>query len=141
MTNKDNKTLVTRFIEEVINQGNLAVLEESLTASYVYHAPGMEVSGPENMKGVFQMLRAAFPDWKETVEDLIAEGDRVVFRVTGRGTHQGEFYGIPPTGRRVSMQGIDVVRIEGNRIAEHWAVFDQLGMMQQLGVIPTSQTA
>jgi predicted ester cyclase len=117
------------------------VLDEAVTAGYVYHAPGMEVSGPENMKGVFQMLRAAFPDWKETVEDLIAEGDRVVFRVTGRGTHQGEFYSIPPTGRRVSMQGIDVVRIEGNRIAEHWAVFDQLGMMQQLGVIPTSQTA
>jgi steroid delta-isomerase-like uncharacterized protein len=140
MTTSDNKTVINHFVEQVINQGNLAVLDEVLTSSYVYHAPGLEVSGPEGMQVVFTMLRRAFPDWHETVEDLIAEGDRVVFRVTGRGTHQGEFYGIPPTGKRVSMSGIDIVRLDGQRIAEHWAIFDQFGLMQQLGVIPAPES-
>jgi predicted ester cyclase len=138
MSSEDNKTLVRRFIEEVIGQGNLAILDELLASTYVYHAPGMEVSGPTGLKQVFTMLRTAFPDWYETTEDMIAEDDKVVFRVTGQGTHQGNFMGIAPTGRQVTMSGIDIVRIEGNKLVEHWAVFDQMGMMQQLGVIPAT---
>ncbi len=133
---EENKALVHRFLEEVIGKGNLAVADELLAPTYTYHAPGMEVQSPAAMKQVFTMLRTAFPDWYETVEDLFAEGDKVVFRVIGHGTHQGDFMGIPPTGKRVTMHGIDIVRLEGGKLAEHWAIFDQLGMMQQLGVIP-----
>ena len=136
MSADENKTLVRRFIEEVINQGNLAALDNLLASTYRYHAPGLEVSGAEGMKQVFTMLRTAFPDWDETLEELIAEKDKVVFRVTGRGTHRGEFSGIPATGKLVAMQGIDIVRIDHGKIVEHWANFDQLGMLQQFGVIP-----
>jgi steroid delta-isomerase-like uncharacterized protein len=136
MTTEENKAIVRRLIDEVISQGNLAVLDELLAPTYIYHAPGMEVRGSDGMKQVFTMLRSAFPDWRETTEDLIAETDKVVFRVTGYGTHHGDFMGIPATGKQVAMQGIDIVRVEGGKLVEHWANFDQLGLMQQLGVIP-----
>lgn len=83
------------------------------------------------------MFRTAFPDLYGTIEDLIAEGDKVVTRITYRGTHQGEFMGIPPTGRPVTMTFTGINRIAGGKIAEGWVNFDALGMMQQLGVIPT----
>jgi steroid delta-isomerase-like uncharacterized protein len=135
---EENKTLVRRFVAEVINQGNWAVADELIAPTYIYHGPGMEVRGPDAMKQLLAMLRRAFPDWSETIEDLIAEENYVVFRVTGSGTHQGDFMGIPPTAKQVRMLGIDIVRVEGNRFAEHWANFDQVGLLQQLGVIPTS---
>jgi predicted ester cyclase len=110
-----------------------------VAATYVYHGPGLEVSGPDAIRGVFAMLREAFPDWHETLEDMIAEGDKVVFRVTGHGTHQGEFFGIPATGTRVTMGGLDLVHVERGRFVEHWANFDQFGLMQQLGAIPAPE--
>jgi steroid delta-isomerase-like uncharacterized protein len=137
MGTQENKALVRRLVKEVIGGGNLALVDDLVTPDYVYQAPGMEIAGPEGIKRVFAMLRGAFPDWREDIEQLIAEGDRVVFHVTGRGTHRGDFMGIPPTGKAVAMDGIDIVRVEGGKLAEHWAVFDQMGMMQQLGVIPT----
>jgi predicted ester cyclase len=82
------------------------------------------------------MFRQAFPDSYFTIEDMIAEGDKVVTRKTFHGTHEGEFMGIPPTRRRVSISLIDIVRIAGGRVVEHWSLADNLGMMQQLGVIP-----
>lgn len=133
----DNKEVVRRFVDEVINSGRLAVVDELLSDDYRYHAPGMEIEGRDGIKGIFTMLRTAFPDWREEVEDLIAEGDRVVFRVTGTGTHKEEFQGIAATGEEVRIAGIDIVRLEGGRIIEHWAMFDQLGMMRQLGAIPS----
>jgi steroid delta-isomerase-like uncharacterized protein len=136
-----NKVLVRRFVEEVIGRGELEAVEELVAADYAYHAPGMEVGGREGVKQLFAMLRGAFPDWRESVEDLIAEGDKVVFRVTGRGTHQGAFMGIPPTGRPVTVAGTDVVHIRDGKIVEHWANFDQLGMMQQLGALPMPGSA
>jgi steroid delta-isomerase-like uncharacterized protein len=86
-------------------------------------------------KGMVMMFRAAFPDWVEAVEDVIAEDDKVVIRVTGRGTHEGEFQGIPPTGRQVVATGVGIARIEGGRIAEAWAAYDALGLMQQIGAV------
>ena len=136
MSTEENKALVRRFVAEVISQGDLAVVDDLLAATYTYHGPGMEVSGPEGMKHLFTMLRTAFPDWAETIEELIAEGDTVVFRVTGYGTHHGEFLGIPPTGQQVTVPGIDIVRIAGGKLVEHWANFDQLGLLQQIGAIP-----
>lgn len=131
-----SKAVARQFIDQVINRGDLAAVGDLVAASYVYHGPGMEVCGPDGLRGVLAMLRGAFPDWHETLDDLVADGNKVVFRVTGHGTHQGEFFGIPPTGRRVTMGGMDLVRIEGGRLAEHWANFDQFGLMQQLGAIP-----
>lgn len=141
MSVDQNKALARRLVDEVINQGSLDVLDDLLAPTYRYHASGMEIAGAEGMKQVFTMLRSAFPDWNETVEDLIADDTQAVFRVTGRGTHRGPFYGVPPTGKQVAMQGTDIVRVEDGRLAEHWAVFDQLGMMQQLGVVPAPEAA
>jgi predicted ester cyclase len=92
----------------------------------------------EAHKGLVMMFRAAFPDWVERVEDVIAEADRVVVRVTGRGTHDGEFQGVPPTGRQVAATGVGIARMEGGRIAEAWAAYDALGLMAQLGDTPRS---
>jgi steroid delta-isomerase-like uncharacterized protein len=131
-----SKAVSLRFIGEVINQGHFDAIDDLVAASYVYHGPGMDVRGPEGIRGVLAMLRTAFPDWHETLEDLIAVDGRVVFRVTGQGTHNGAFFGIPPTGTRVTMGGLDLVHVEGGKLVEHWANFDQLGLMQQLGAIP-----
>jgi len=132
-----NRTLAQRFYEEVWNKGNLDAVTDLMTSDFVDHAapPGFP-TGPEGAKQVFIMYRNAFPDFRLSVEDLIAEDDKVVARWVTHGTHQGELMGIPPTGKAVTVTGIDVFRLAGGKIAEHWAEFDTLGMMQQLGVIP-----
>lgn len=134
---EQNKTIARRFIEEVIGKGNWEVVDELVGANYCYQAPGMEVSGPDGIKQLLGMLRTAFPDWNESIEELLSEGDKVVFRVTGTGTHKGDWMGIPPTGNEVTVKGIDIIRIEGGKIVEHWANFDAMGMMQQLGAVST----
>src|SRR5688572_14541790 len=106
----NQKAIVQRFVDEVISGGRLGQIDELVTSDYAYHAPGMEIRGPEGIKGVFAMLRGAFPDWTEDIEDLLVDRDRVVFRVTGHGTHRGEFMGNAPTGARVEVAGIDIVR-------------------------------
>jgi steroid delta-isomerase-like uncharacterized protein len=131
-TNTASTQIVRRLVDDVISGGDLDQLKLLVTPDYAYHAPGIEVRGAEGIGAVFTMLRSAFPDWRESIEDLIAADDRVVFRVTGRGTHRGEFMGRPPTGARVEVAGIDIVRLEDERIAEHWAVFDQFGLLQQI---------
>ena len=138
MSTDDNRTLTQRFYEEVWNKGNLEAVDDIMTSDFVDHAapPGFP-SGPEGAKQVFTMYRNAFPDFRLSVEDLIAEDDKVVARWVTQGTHQGELMGIPPTGKPVTVAGIDVFRIAGGKIAEHWAEFDMMGLMQQLGVIPT----
>jgi predicted ester cyclase len=141
MSTEQNKIITRRFVEEVIGKGNWKVVDELVATNYSYQAPGMEVSGPDGIKQLLGMLRTAFPDWNETIEDLLGEGDKVVFRVIGTGTHKGDWMGIPPTGNKVTVKGIDIVRIEGDKLVEHWANFDALGMMQQLGVIPTPEAA
>lgn len=137
-----NRALYRRWFEEVVSGGNLELADQLLAPGYVLHFPGFP--GPVDSEGHKQlviMFRNAFPDWRETVDDVIAEEDRVVIRVTGRGTHQGEFQGIPPTGRQVTATGVGIGRIENGRIAETWAEYDALGMMQQLGVVPAPEQA
>jgi steroid delta-isomerase-like uncharacterized protein len=137
MSADDNRSLTQHFYEEVWNKGNLDAVDDIMTGDFVDHAapPGFP-SGPEGAKQVFTMYRTAFPDFRLSLEDLIAEGDKVVARWVTHGTHQGELMGIPPTGKPVTVTGIDLFRFAGGKIAEHWAEFDMLGMMQQLGVIP-----
>ena len=137
MSIDDNRAVTQRFYEEVWNKGDLDAVDDLMTSDFVDHAapPGFP-SGPEGAKQVFSMYRTAFPDFRLSVEDLVAEDDKVVARWVTHGTHQGELMGIPPTGKPVTVAGIDVFRLAGGKIAEHWAEFDMLGMMQQLGVIP-----
>lgn len=135
---EENKAVSRRVLEESFNQGNLAVIDELVSADYVDHdlPPGLP-DGPEGFKQLVAMYRAAFPDVQMAIEDVVAEGDKVVIRWTARGTHQGELMGIPPTNKQVTVTGIDINRLAGGKMAEHWGNFDQMGMMQQLGVIPS----
>jgi steroid delta-isomerase-like uncharacterized protein len=138
MSADENKALYRRWFEEVVTDGNLKLADELLAPNYVMHFPGMPAPvNREGHKQLVMMFRNAFPDWQETVDDVIAEGDKVVIRVTGTGTHEGEFQGVPPSHARVTATGVGIGRIENGRIAESWAAYDALGMMQQIGAIPT----
>ena len=136
-----NKALTLRYWEEVANKGNLDLIEEICAPDYVCHEVDQDICGPEGVRQFIFMLRAAFPDLHVTVEDVIAEGDKIVQRWTGRGTHQGELMGIPPTGNRVSVAGITISRFKDGKVSEEWEVYDMMGMMQQLGAIPSSEQA
>ena len=137
MSTEDNKAVVRRFYEEVMNQKKRAVLDEVFDLNVVDHfAPPGTPGGLEGARQTLGMFLTAFPDLHFTVEDLIAEGDKVVARATLSGTQQGAFMGIPPTGKHVTMTGIDINRFVGGKSVEHWVEMDTLGLMQQLGVIP-----
>lgn len=131
-----------RWFEEVVTGGNLQLADELLTDDYVLHFPGIpRPIDREGHKQLVMMFRGAFSDWVETVEDVIADGDKVAIRVSGRGTHDGDFQGVPATGRRVVATGIGIGRFDNGRLAEAWAAYDALGLMQQLGALPAAQSA
>jgi predicted ester cyclase len=137
MSIEKNKALVRRFVDQVQSAGDIDAVEELCSPEFVNHSapPGV----PPDCEGVKQltvMFRRAFPDSYFTVEDMIAEGEKVVTRKTFHGTHEGEFMGIAPSSRSVSMGLIDIVRVSEGRVVEHWSMGDNLGLMQQLGVIP-----
>lgn len=137
MASEQHKELYRRFIEECFTGGNLDLIDDMIGPNAVDHqAPPGLAPGAEGLKQLLTMFRSAFPDLRATVEQVIAEGDTVAARFTMSGTHQGEFFGIPPTGKRMEITGIDVVRFENGKMVEHWGNQDDLGMMQQLGVIP-----
>ena len=137
MSTEDNKAIIRSFYEEVFNQRNLALVDELCTTDHVFHNPPTTLQGREAFKQLLSVYLTAFPDASFTVEDEIAEEDRVASRYTFRGTHQGELMGIPPTGKQVTVTGIIINRMVGGKSAEGWLNFDALGMLQQLGVIPT----
>ena len=122
----------------MFNKKNRAAIDEFIDPTQVDHAaPPGTPRGLEGAKQTVTMYLTAFPDLHFTVEDLIAEGDKVVTRLTVRGTQQGEFMGIPPTGKQATVKAIDINRIVGGKSIEHWLEMDTLGLMQQLGVVPT----
>jgi len=133
VTTERNKAVVRRLFEEVINPGKLERAEELIRADFVEHggAPG-QAPGLEGFKQVNTMLRVAFPDLRLTVEEMVAEGDRVSVRFTARGTHRGEFWGVPPTGNPVAWEVISIVRVAGGKIAERWSQSDVASLRQQL---------
>jgi steroid delta-isomerase-like uncharacterized protein len=137
MSTEQNKAIRRRFDEEIVNKKNLAALESFYAPNYVDHAaiPGFP-PGVEGVKQRHAAFFAAFPDSQIALEDQIAEGDKVATRFTIRGTHTGEFFGIPPTGKAASVTGIDIMRIVDGKIAEYWGQMDMLGLMQQLGAVP-----
>ena len=134
---EENKAIACRQFEEGWNQGNLDVANEIMDASSVAHGLGVEMPpGPEGFKQFVSIYRSAFPDVHFTIEDMSAEGDKVVTRWTARGTHEGELMGIPATGKRTTTAGINIVRFEGGKAVEEWSSWDALGWLQQLGVVP-----
>jgi steroid delta-isomerase-like uncharacterized protein len=138
MSTEENKTITRRLFED-LNKGievALATHKELFAPNLVAHYPGMPPQNYEEHEQFLHMLYEGFPDLQYTLEDLIAEGDKVVNRFTGRGTHKGEFQGIPPTGKSATVSGMGILRFAGGKIVEQWSLWDQLGMLQQLGVIP-----
>ncbi len=133
MSTEDNKALVRRWYED-FNQRNLEY--ELFISDFVYHTPSMTLRGLDEFKQFLSHYLTAFPDARFTVEDEIAEGELVASRATLHGTHQGEFMGIQPTGKQVTSTGIALDRIVGGKFVEGWLEADNLGMLQQLGVIP-----
>jgi predicted ester cyclase len=134
---EENKALVRRFVNEVQSGGNIDAIDKLCAPGFVNHSapPGMP-SDCEGLKHVITLFRQAFPNSYFTIEDVVAEGDKVATRKTFYGTHQGEVMGIPPTGKQVSIDLIDIVRVAGRQVVEHWSIGDNLGMLQQLGVVP-----
>ena len=136
MSTEENKAKVRRLIEEFINKGNLAVADEIFVTNFVDHSPAAGTTPDrQGIKQYITMLHSAFPDFHCAVEDLIAEGNRVVVRLTCRGTHRGELMGISPTDRQVNVTGISILHFAGGKIEERWNNTGNLGIMQQLGVI------
>lgn len=140
MSTEENKRLVRRFWDEVFGQGRYDVLDEICAPDYHNHsrsrtAPGM----PDNREGLRQIVmayRKGIPDVHFTIDDIIAEGDRVICRWTATGTHTGDLMGIPPTNKWASVTGTELERVENGKLVEGWGVFDQLGLLQQIGVVP-----
>ena len=142
MSAEESKAIVRRFWD-VWEEGNIDLVDELLAPDYVNHTPATpdQPTGPEGVKGVVAMFRSAIPNLRVVVEDMIAEGDKVAVRYTLEGTHEGELFGIPPTGQRLSIKSIAVERVSDSKIREHWRVTDSLDMMQQLGMIPAPEHA
>lgn len=129
---------MVRHNYEQLNKRNLTALYETFAADCVWHAPGgREIRGLEGLKQIISGLLHAFPDLHLTIHDMVAEGDKVVARVRWTGTHQGEYRGIAPTGNQVTFTAITIYRILGGKVVEIWEEGDMLGLMQQLGVIPS----
>jgi steroid delta-isomerase-like uncharacterized protein len=141
MSAEENKALVERFVEEFWNEGNTSAADELMALDAEIHMPTGELVDVDGLKGFAGTFRESFPDWHSTFEELVAEGDRVAERWTGRGTHQGELQGIPPTGKRVEVPGSVFYRIVGGKIVEFRGQLDMMSLMQQLGVIPSPQQA
>jgi steroid delta-isomerase-like uncharacterized protein len=132
----DPKSLLRRFYDGV-SSGDLGVIDELLADDLVEHetVPGIEPN-KEGVKQIFAMYRSAFPDLHIEAHEMLTEGDLACARVTSTGTHQGEFMGMPPTGKRIEVDSIDIVRFRDGKAVEHWGVTDAMLMMQQLGAIP-----
>jgi predicted ester cyclase len=136
MLGEENKALVRLFDEEFWNKGNMAAVDELLAANATIVLPGRGQVSLNDFKAFAASLRGAFPDWYAITDELVAEGDRVAERWLSRGTHQGEFQGIAPTGRQVTVPGTVFYRLASGKITEFRGQFDGLALMQQLGAIP-----
>jgi steroid delta-isomerase-like uncharacterized protein len=133
----DYKAILNRIYEEAFSQGRVEVADEIIAPDAVDHEM-QGARGPAVLKEAVAMFRGAFPDLKMTMDDAIVEGNQIAARFTMTGTHKGEFAGVPATGKSVKIGGIDIVRFEGDKAVEHWGYTDQMGLMQQLGVMPPS---
>jgi hypothetical protein len=133
MSTPENKAIARRVLEEVFNQRRLVAIGDLATPEFVDHSLPSGVTAAQSISAFL----AGFPDAHFTVQDQIEEGDKVVTRWVTRGTHTGNLFGIPPTGKSMTMSGISIYRIANGKMVEAWVQYDQLGMMQQLGLAPT----
>lgn len=140
MTPDQNKALYPRFIDQVFNEGRLEMTEEVLSPAYVFRdAPPGTPSGPEGIKKIVTLFRGAFPDLEITIEDQVAEADKVCSRTIMRGTHRGPIFGLAPTGKAVTMTGMTMVRVADGRLVESWVRNDVMGLMSQLAAGSAAQ--
>jgi steroid delta-isomerase-like uncharacterized protein len=137
-----NKTIARRVIDEIFNQGRIEVIDEIISADFVGHDAALPepTSGPEGLRQTVAAYRGGFPDINIAIDDQVAEGDRVVTRWTARGTHDGDLWGIAPTAKQATVTGITIDRIEGGKIVESWTNWDTIGLLQQIGVVPSLAT-
>jgi predicted ester cyclase len=136
MSTEENKDVVRRFEEAVWNERNPSLVDKFFVASHTFRAAGSPPLDREGHRQMIAHFQSAFPDGRNTSDELLAEGDKVVQRWTYRGTHDGAFQGIQPTGRQVTLTGISIWRVETGKIVESWHELDSLGLLQQLGAIP-----
>ncbi len=140
---EENKENMRRVLEEAFGQGRVEVVDEVLHSNFVCWDPNSEtgeIRGADTIKSEIEYFRNAVPDLTYTVDDQIVEGDMVVSRYTASGTHQGEFFGVPGSGKRIEMTGINIDRFdESGKLVEEWVEYDLLGAMRKIGAIPESQ--
>ena len=136
-TTESNKTVVKDFIDGLFTKGDLGAADTYLAEDFINHDPPFGVTPDrEGMRTAGRLMRDGFPDWRSELHALIAEDDIVVERFTAGGTHRGEVMGVPPTGRTVSLPGINIFRLRDGVIVERWGLLDELGFLRQLGVVP-----
>jgi steroid delta-isomerase-like uncharacterized protein len=136
MTSEDNKALIRRFVDEILVRGRRESVDELLADDFVSHTWRIAGDGKAGLKGAMDRLSSVLADASFTVDDLIAEDDRVAVRVTARATQLGDFMGRPPSGKTYEIGEIHIFRVRHGKVAEHWHQYDQLGMMRQLGAMP-----
>lgn len=141
MSTETNKAIVRRYIEQVLSNQRLDLLDEFFVDTVELHGVGPSIIGRTAVVEWYAMFAAAFPDWHTTIDDMVAEGDKVVVRITSNGTHQGEFQGLPATGKPYTQNAIAIFRLTNGKIVEAWVQTDILSMMQQLGLMPAPQAA
>jgi|SRR5262245_22142828 steroid delta-isomerase-like uncharacterized protein len=140
MAAAENKALVSSFVEEVINQGRLERVNDLVALDFVEldPLPGQQ-QGREGLKQLIAAFRTAFPDIRWVIEEMVGEGDKVFSRFTWHGSHRGEFFGVPATGRQIAVKGMVVDRVVAGKMVDSRILMDGLGMMTQLGVIPAEK--
>ena len=139
MAAETNKLVMHRFLE-FINTASEKLAQELISPSAVFHVPGRTepMRGPAGYLAIIGMMRGGFPDIQWTLEEMVAEGDKVAARFTMRGTHRGTFFGIPPTGKTISVQAMNIYRLSGGQFVEEHGQPDMLGLLQQIGAVPTA---
>lgn len=142
MNSTNNKQIVAEFITALFSNGDLEAVDRYLDPQFINHDPPLPNSpdGPEGMRQAAELFRRAFPDWRSDAEPMIAEGDLVVEHFVAHGTHRGSVMGEAPTGQHVVMPGINIFRIANGKIVERWGRLDDLGLLQQLGLLPAPAT-
>jgi steroid delta-isomerase-like uncharacterized protein len=142
MTTTDNKRIVEEFISDLFTKGDLTAVDRYLDPNFINHDPPLpgSAAGGEGMRQASEVFRQAFPDWRSDVQQMIAEGDLVAEHFVAHGTHRGSVMGEPPTGQHVVLRGINIFRMAGDKIIERWGRLDDLGMLQQLGLVPEPAT-
>ena len=136
MSRDDAKELISKYIEEVWNNADFAALSNLTTTGYTYYLGDQPPRDKAALRQFLQAVHVAFPDWRVQIQAVVTEGNTVAVQWKGNVTHDGVFHGIPPTGKRISVCGINIYQIEEGKIAKEWEQMDTLGMLQQMGVFP-----